>query len=155
MALEQGQPAPEFTLPSDDEKDVSLSDFKGQVLVVYFYPKDSTPGCTREACGFRDNFNRMKAKNIAVVGVSKDSVKSHQNFKAKQELNFPLLSDKDGTMCEDYGAGTKKKNYGREYMGIQRSTFLIDKNGKIVRVWPKVKVDGHVDEVLEEAEKLA
>jgi peroxiredoxin Q/BCP len=145
--LAVGHPAPLFKLPDDTGKITNLADFKGQHLVVYFYPKDDTPGCTVEACDFRDNFMALNRLKVAVVGVSKDSVASHQKFKEKYNLNFPLLSDEGGTMAEDYGVWIEKSMYGKTYMGIERSTFLIGPDGVIKAIWPKVKVEGHVDEV--------
>jgi peroxiredoxin Q/BCP len=149
MSVEIGKPAPDFSVPGDGGGTVSLSALKGKPVVLYFYPKDDTPGCTTEACGFRDampDFSKVKAE---IVGVSKDSVKRHDNFKKKYDLNFALASDEDGAVCEAYGVWVKKKNYGREYMGIERSTFLIDKDGIVREIWRKVRVKGHVDAVLE------
>jgi len=154
MSVEIGQPAPDFSVPGDGGGTVSLSALKGKPVVLYFYPKDDTPGCTTEACGFRDampDFSKVKAE---IVGVSKDSVKRHDNFKAKHDLNFALASDEDGEVCEAYGVWVMKKNYGREYMGIERSTFLIDKDGIVREIWRKVRVKGHVDAVLEAAKGL-
>jgi peroxiredoxin Q/BCP len=146
--LKEGDVAPAFTLESDEGEKVSLKDFKGQKVVLYFYPKDMTPGCTQEACDFRDSFARIKKSDAIVLGVSKDSVASHQKFKAKHDLPFTLLSDPDGKVCELYGVWQEKSLYGRKFMGIVRSTFVIDEKGKISRVFPKVKVKGHVDEIL-------
>jgi peroxiredoxin Q/BCP len=146
--LKVGDVAPAFTLESDEGEKVSLKDFKGQKVVLYFYPKDMTPGCTQEACDFRDSFARIKKSDAIVLGVSKDSVASHQKFKAKHDLPFTLLSDPDGKVCELYGVWQEKSLYGRKFMGIVRSTFVIDEKGKISRVFPKVKVKGHVDEIL-------
>lgn len=129
------------------EKDFSLSDFKGQKIVLYFYPKDNTSGCTQEACDFRDNFNRLTSK-ATVVGVSPDSIKSHLKFKENHDLNFILLSDSEHTLSEAFGAWGEKSMYGKKYMGIIRSTFILDENGSIIKEWRKVKVKGHVDEVL-------
>ncbi len=145
--LKEGSPAPAFTMPTDGNGKISLADFKGRKLVMYFYPKDDTPGCTTESCAFRDNFHELEKLNVAVVGVSKDSPESHDKFKKKFGLNFPLVSDTDGSVCEAYGVWQEKSMYGKKYMGIDRSTFLIDENGKIARIWRKVKVDGHVDEI--------
>lgn len=148
-----GKAAPAFTLPAVPEGKVRLSQFKGEKnVVLYFYPRDNTPGCTTEACDFRDNLGQFESADTVVLGVSTDSIKSHEKFAGKHELPFPLLSDEDHKVCEKYGVWVEKKNYGKTYMGIQRATFLIDKKGKIAAVWPKVKVKGHVDEV---AEKLA
>ena len=143
-----GAKAPSFTVFGDNGKKVSLSDFKGQKLVLYFYPKDNTPGCTRESCAFRDNLTEIKRKGCAVVGVSTDSVASHKGFKQKYALNFPLLSDSERKISLAYGVWKQKSLYGRKYMGLERSTFLINEDGKIAKIFPKVRVDGHLDEVL-------
>jgi thioredoxin-dependent peroxiredoxin len=145
--LKIGDTAPAFSVPDDTGNTVKLTDFKGQKLVIYFYPKDDTPGCTTESCAFRDNFQDFKKLNVAIVGISKDSPASHVKFKKKFDLNFPLLSDENGTMCEDYGVWGEKSMYGKKYMGIERSTFLIDEHGKIAALWAKVSVDGHVEDV--------
>ena len=129
------------------EKEYSLSDFKGEKVVLYFYPKDNTSGCTQEACDFRDNINRL-TPYARVIGVSPDSIKSHQKFKEKQELNFILLSDPEHTLSEALEVWKEKSMYGRKYMGIERSTFILDKEGKVEKEWRKVKVKGHVEEVL-------
>ena len=143
-----GEPAPDFALTADDGRTVSLKDFQGKKVVLYFYPKDDTPGCTTEACSFRDNLARVTTKGAVVLGVSRDDTASHRKFKDKYDLNFPLLSDDSGAVTEAYGVWKKKNRYGREYMGIERTTFLIDGNGRIEKVWPKVRVEGHADEVL-------
>lgn len=143
-----GDPAPPFTLATDGGGEVSLADFKGRPLVLYFYPKDDTSGCTKEAQGFRDAKPDFDALGAAILGVSKDSVKKHDSFKAKYELTFPLGSDPEGTVCAAYGVWVQKNMYGRTYMGIERSTFLIDPAGTIVQAWRKVKVPGHVEAVL-------
>ncbi len=130
------------------EKEYSLNDFKGQKIILYFYPKDNTSGCTMEACGFRDNMNRL-IKYAVVIGVSPDSIKSHKSFKEKQSLNFILLSDLEHKLAEAFDVWKEKSMYGRKYMGIERSTFIIDKDGEIEKEWKKVKVKGHVDEVIE------
>lgn len=130
------------------EKEISLNDFKGQRVILYFYPKDNTSGCTQEACDFRDNINRLTSY-ATVIGVSLDSIKSHQSFKEKQNLNFILLSDPEHKLAEKFEVWKEKSMYGRKYMGIEHSTFIIDKNGKIEKEWRKVKVKGHVDEVIE------
>ena len=130
-----------------NEKEISLSDFKGRRIVLYFYPKDNTSGCTQEACDFRDNMNRI-TKYADVIGVSPDSIKSHKSFKMKQELNFILLSDSEHKLSEFYGIWKEKSMYGRKYMGIERSTFVLDADGKIEKEWRKVKVKGHVDEII-------
>lgn len=154
MALKVGDKAPAFSGPTDGGGNISLKDIKGKKVVLYFYPKDMTPGCTTEAEGFRDALAKFRKAGVEIVGVSKDSVKRHDNFKAKYDLPFALLSDEDGTVCQAYGVWQKKMNYGREYMGIVRSTFLIDEKGKIAQIWDKVRVKGHVDEVLEAAQAL-
>ena len=146
--LEVGAVAPAFQVADDQGKLVSLATFGGKKVVLYFYPKDDTPGCTREACDFRDSMNRLQSSDTVVLGVSKDSVASHQKFKTKYGLNFPLLADVEGALCEAYGVWQEKKNYGKTYMGIVRSTFVIDRKGKIARVFSNVKVDGHVAAVL-------
>lgn len=143
-----GDVAPDFTLPADDGRTVSLKSFRGKSVVLYFYPKDDTPGCTREACSFRDNLARVTSKGAVVLGVSRDDTKSHGKFRDKYHLNFPLLSDDDGRVTTAYDVWRRKSMYGREFFGIERTTFLIDPEGKIARIWPKVKVDGHTDEVL-------
>ncbi len=130
------------------EKEISLNDFKGQRVILYFYPKDNTSGCTQEACDFRDNINRLTSY-ATVIGVSPDSIKNHKSFKEKQSLNFILLSDPEHKLAEKFEVWKEKSMYGRKYMGIERSTFIIDKNGKIEKEWRKVKVKGHVDEVIE------
>ncbi len=131
-----------------NEKEFSLNDFKGQKIILYFYPKDNTSGCTQEACDFRDNINRL-TKYASVIGVSPDNIKSHKSFKEKQGLNFILLSDTEHLLSEEYGVWKEKSMYGRKYMGIERSTFILDKKGNIEKEWRKVKVKGHVDEVIE------
>jgi peroxiredoxin Q/BCP len=148
MSLDIGDKAPDFTLPTDGGGKVTLSKLKGRKVILYFYPKDDTSGCTAEACGFRDAFPRFGKLDGVVIGISKDSVASHDKFKAKYELPFMLASDKDGDVCERYGVWTQKSMYGRKYMGIERTTFLIDEKGVIREVWRKVKVTGHVDAVL-------
>jgi peroxiredoxin Q/BCP len=148
MSVKEGQKAPDFSAATDGGKKLKLSDLRGKSVVLYFYPKDDTPGCTAQACGFRDqlpDFSKLKAQ---VIGVSKDSAARHDKFKAKYELTFPLVSDEDGKICEKYGTWIEKSLYGRKYMGIERATFLIDKTGIITKIWHKVKVPGHVDEVL-------
>ena len=143
-----GGKAPAFTVVGDNGKKVSLSDFRGKKVILYFYPKDNTPGCTRESCAFRDNLTEIKRKGGAVVGVSTDSVASHKGFKQKYALNFPLLSDSEKKISLAYGVWKQKSLYGRKYMGLERSTFLINEEGLISKVFPKVQVDGHLDEVL-------
>ena len=154
MTLAAGQPAPDFTMPTDGGGKVTLSALKGQPVILYFYPKDDTSGCTAEACGFRDAMPNFAGTKATVIGVSKDSVASHDKFKTKHELTFTLASDKDGHVCEDYGVWAEKSMYGRKYMGVERTTVLIDKTGKIAKVWPKVKVPGHADEVLAAVQAL-
>ncbi|ODR99865.1 alkyl hydroperoxide reductase [Methyloceanibacter methanicus] len=154
MVLQVGDKAPSFTLPTDGGGEISLKDCKGEAVILYFYPKDDTSGCTAEACAFRDalpDFSKAKAK---VIGVSKDPVKKHDKFKEKYDLTFPLASDEDGKICDAYGTWVEKSMYGRKYMGIERSTFLIDGKGVIRAIWRKVKVPGHVDEVLKAAQEL-
>lgn len=146
--LDVNDMAPDFTLPRDGGSTMSLADFKGKALVLFFYPKDDTSGCTKESIGFSGALQDFAAAGAAVVGVSKDSVKSHDKFVNKHSLTVPLLSDEDSTMCEDYGVWAEKSMYGKSYMGIERSTFLIDGEGRVARVWRKVKVPGHVEEVL-------
>lgn len=150
-----GKAAPAFTLPAHPAGKVSLKDFKGkQAVVLYFYPRDNTPGCTTEACDFRDRWENLKKQGVAVLGVSTDSVASHEKFAKKFELPFTLLSDEDHAVAEKYGVWVEKSNYGKKYMGLQRATFLIGKDGKIAAVWPKVKVAGHVAQVAEAIAKL-
>jgi thioredoxin-dependent peroxiredoxin len=151
MTLSAGAVAPDFTLPTDGGGSVTLSSLKGQQVILYFYPKDDTTGCTAEACGFRDAEASFRGAKTKVIGISKDSVASHDKFKKKYELPFTLASDKDGHTCEDYGIWKEKSMYGRTYMGIERTTFLIGADGVIKRVWNKVKVTGHVAEVLKAA----
>jgi peroxiredoxin Q/BCP len=154
MTLEIGDKAPEFTMTTDGGGSVSLAGLKGKNVILYFYPKDDTPGCTTEACGFRDMLPDFTGANAEIIGVSRDSVARHDKFKAKYELPFTLGSDEDGTVCEAYGVWVEKKNYGRTYMGIERSTFLIDGEGVIRGIWRKVRVKGHVEKVLEELKAL-
>ena len=144
----EGAAAPNFTLASDDGPPVSLAALKGKPVVVYFYPRDDTPGCTREACAFRDRSGELKAHGATVLGISTDDVKSHAKFRKKFELNFPLLADTEHKTAEAFGAWREKNMYGKKSMGIQRSTFLIDSAGKVRKVWRKVNVDGHDAEVL-------
>ncbi len=146
--LAVGERAPDFTLPADDGRKVSLKDLRGKKVVLYFYPKDDTTGCTKEACSFRDNLGRVTSKGAVVLGVSRDDTKSHVKFKDKYHLNFPLLSDDDGRVTTAYDVWKLKNLYGREYFGIERTTFLIDEAGSIAKIWRKVKVEGHTDEVL-------
>lgn len=149
MSVAIGSPAPDFTLPTDGGGSVTLSALKGKPVVIYFYPKDDTTGCTAEACGFRDQLPDFSSVDAAIIGISKDSVKSHDKFKAKYNLPFTLASDEEpGQVCEAYGTWVEKSMYGRQYMGIERATFLIDKDGIVRQIWRKVKVPGHVDAVL-------
>jgi peroxiredoxin Q/BCP len=146
--LSVGDKAPDFKTTNQDGEKVALSDFKGQKVVLYFYPKDDTPGCTKEACSFRDGWSKFRRKKIAVLGVSADDEKSHKKFAEKFSLPFPLLADTDKKIVKDYGAWGEKNMYGRKFMGIRRVTYLIDEKGKIAAVWPKVKPEGHADELL-------
>ena len=148
--LNVGDVAPDFKLNDQDGNLVSKEDFKGKKLVIYFYPKDQTPGCIKEACSFRDNIDAYKEHDIAVLGVSIDSEKSHQNFIAKQDLNFPLLADVEKVMVNDYGVWGEKSMYGRKYMGTFRKTFLINEEGKIDKIYEKVKVATHAEDVLKD-----
>ncbi|REK07471.1 MAG: thioredoxin-dependent thiol peroxidase [Planctomycetota bacterium] len=152
--VEPGKKAPDFTLPADDGSKVKLSSLRGQPVVLYFYPRDNTPGCTREACAFRDRRSALSKHKAKVLGISTDSVASHEKFRDKFKLNFPLLADVEHSVAEKYGAWREKNMYGKKSMGIQRSTFLIDADGKVARVWKKVKVDGHDAEVLEALKEL-
>lgn len=147
--LNIGEPAPDFTLTSDTQETITLSKLKGQKVVLYFYPKDNTSGCTRQACDVRDSWDAIKAKGAKIIGISKDSLKSHAKFRENHQLNFPLLSDEKGEVCEKYGTWIEKSMYGRKYMGIDRATFIIDENGIVSYIWRKVKVPGHIKEVLE------
>jgi peroxiredoxin Q/BCP len=146
--IEVGKKAPAFNLAADDGHKIRLADLAGSPVVLYFYPRDDTPGCTREACAFRDRSAELKKLGAKVLGVSPDSVASHLKFRDKFSLNFPLLADEGHKVAEKYGAWREKNLYGKKSMGIQRSTFLIDAAGKVVKVWPKVSVDGHDEQVL-------
>ena len=152
--VELGKKAPAFKMPTDGGGTVALKDLKGQKVVLYFYPKDDTPGCTKEACGFRDALPDFSKIDAVIIGVSKDTVAKHDKFKAKYELPFTLASDEDGAVCEAYGTWVEKNMYGRKYMGIERATFLIDEKGVLRGEWRKVKVKGHVEDVLETAQAL-
>ena len=154
MSVAVGDKAPDFTMPTDGGGTVSLSALRGKPVVLYFYPKDDTSGCTAEACGFRDAFPDYGNTGAAVIGVSRDPVASHDKFKKKYELPFVLASDQSGEVTERYGVWVEKSMYGRKYMGIDRSTFLIDKDGTVRNVWHKVKVPGHVAEVLKAVQAL-
>ena len=147
--LKTGQKAPDFTVTDDLGQKLKLSDLKGKKVVLYFYPKDDTPGCTKEACAFRDGIAEIRKHGAVVLGVSTDSVESHTKFKKKYDLNFQLLADADKTIVEAYGVWKEKSMYGRTYMGVERTTFIINEQGKIARIFPKVKVDQHYKEVLE------
>ena len=153
--LNPGDLAPNFNLPTDGDGQIELSELKGKTVILYFYPKDATPGCTTEAIDFSQAKSRFDNANAVVIGVSKDSVQKHDKFTAKNELQVILASDEDGTVIESYGSWILKKLYGREYMGIDRSTFLIDKNGVLNQIWRKVRVKGHVDAVLEAVQQIA
>ena len=148
--LKEGDLAPDFTAKSTEGKEISLKELRGKNVVLYFYPKDDTPGCTREACDFRDNLKLFSAKETVVLGMSHDSVESHDKFRTKFELPFTLLSDADKKVSEAYGVYKQKSLYGRTFLGIERTTFVIGKDGKIKKIFPKVKVDGHVEELLQE-----
>jgi thioredoxin-dependent peroxiredoxin len=148
MTLSIGDPAPDFTLPTDGGGTVTLSALRGQTVILYFYPKDDTPGCTKEACEFRDALPDFSGINATVLGISRDSVKSHEKFRTKYELPFPLAADLDGEVCGRYGTWVEKSMYGKKYMGIDRATFLIDKEGILRGIWRKVSVTGHVAAVL-------
>ena len=154
MSVEVGSPAPDFTMPTDGGGEVSLSSLRGKKVVLYFYPKDDTSGCTKQACGFRDALPDFSGIDAVIIGVSKDSVASHDKFKKKYELPFILASAKDTDTCEAYGVWVEKSMYGKKYFGIERSTFLIDGDGIVRGVWRKVKVDGHTDAVLKAVREL-
>jgi len=147
--IEEGKKAPDFTLASSEGGEVSLKGLRGKTVVLYFYPKDDTPGCTREACAFRDNQAALKKRGVVVLGVSGDSLASHEKFKAKYKLNFPLLSDPDKKLATKFGAWGEKVLYGKKTIGMIRSTFVIDGEGVVRKVFPRVKVDGHAEKVLE------
>lgn len=147
-----GDMAPSFTLPADGGRDISLSDYSGKYLVLYFYPRDDTPGCTKEAIGFSEKLSEFSELGAEIVGISKDTPAKHDKFIAKHDLKVGLGSDEDGAMIESYGVWTEKNNYGRKYMGIERSTFLIGPEGKILEVWRKVRVKDHVEKVLQALE---
>ena len=154
MSVDVGKKVPQFTLDATGEQKISLSDLKGNNVVLYFYPKDSTPGCTREGQDFRDNYSKFKRQSSIILGVSRDSIKSHENFKAKQGFQFDLLSDKDEVLCKLFDVIKMKNMYGKQVRGIERSTFLIDGNARLRKEWRKLKVDGHVDEVLDAVKTL-
>ena len=147
--LKEGDLAPDFKTKSTEGKELSLKDFRGKNVILYFYPKDDTPGCTREACDFRDNSRRFSAKETVVLGVSHDSLESHDKFRTKYNLPFTLLSDPEKKVSAAYGVYKEKSLYGKLFMGIERTTFVIGKEGKIKKIFPKVKVDGHIEELLQ------
>ena len=149
-----GNKVPQFKLPATGDQAIKLSDFKGKNIVLYFYPKDSTPGCTLEGQDFRDNIRKFRARNTVVLGVSRDSLKSHENFKTKQKFPFELISDSDEELCDLFDVIKDKNMYGKKVRGIERSTFLINEKGVLAKEWRKVKVDGHVNEVLEAIKNL-
>ena len=145
-----GKPAPDFALPSTTGENISLRQYKGKkTVVLYFYPKDETPGCTREACDFRDRSAEFEKHNVVVLGISNDNMESHLRFKDKHQLPFPLLADEDASVSKMFGVYKQKNLYGKKYMGIERTTFVIDRTGRIAQIYPKVKVDGHIKDVLE------
>jgi peroxiredoxin Q/BCP len=147
--VQEGSPAPAFTLPADDGSEISLGDFRGKKVVLYFYPKDDTPGCTTQACDLRDHHGAFQEQGAVVLGVSPDPVSSHVKFKSKYDLNFPLLSDPDHRVAEAYGVWKEKSMYGKKYWGIERSTFVIDEEGVVEEAWRKVKPKGHAERVRE------
>ena len=153
--LEVGEAAPEFTLPRDGEGDITLVELHGNPVILYFYPKDDTTGCTKEACDFREAYSAFQKLGVEVIGVSPDPVKKHNKFKVKYDLPFPLLSDEGKTVVSDYGVWVEKSMYGRKYMGVERSTFLIGADGNIQAAWRKVKVPGHVEAVMKALQDLA
>ena len=152
---EVGSKAPAFSLPNDQGGKIKLADLKGKPVVLYFYPRDDTPGCTKEACAFRDQASELEKREAIVLGVSTDDEESHAKFRTKYSLNFPLLVDHEHKVAEKYGAWREKNMYGKKSMGIQRSTFLIDAEGKIAKLWKRVKVDGHDQQVLTALDELA
>jgi len=149
-----GKKVPAFKLPATGDQEISLNSLKGKNIVIYFYPKDSTPGCTREGQDFRDNYLKFRRQNCIILGVSRDSIKSHEKFKDKQEFQFDLLSDTDETLCNIFDVIKMKNMYGKKVRGIERSTFLLNDKGVLKQEWRKIKVDGHVDEVLEAVRQL-
>ena len=152
--IQEGETAPDFTLKDDQGRDVRLSDFRGKPVVLYFYPADDTPGCTKEACAFRDRRSDLQERGAVVLGVSPDDVDSHGRFRDKYSLNFPLLADEGHKISERYGAWREKNFMGRKSMGVQRSTFLIDREGKVAKSWKSVQVDGHDEQVLKALDKV-
>jgi peroxiredoxin Q/BCP len=154
MSIEEGKKAPDFTLEASGGRTVSLKSLKGKPFVLYFYPKADTPGCTKEACAFEEALPQLGHIGVTVIGVSKDPMKAIEKFAAKYNLTFPLASDPEGTVIEAYGAWQEKSMYGKKYMGIERSTVLVDKAGKVAKIWPKVKVEGHAADVLASVQAL-
>ncbi|HQT46954.1 MAG: thioredoxin-dependent thiol peroxidase [Acidocella sp. 20-63-7] len=154
MSLTLGAPAPDFSLPASGERTVSLAALKGQPFLLYFYPRADTPGCTKEACAFEEALPQLGKLGLTVIGVSKDSMKAIEKFAAKYSLTFPLASDPEAKVIETYGAWQEKSMYGKKYMGIERSSFLVDAHGNIAQLWPKVKVEGHALEVLKAVQAL-
>jgi peroxiredoxin Q/BCP len=154
MSIEIGAPAPEFSLPASGGRTVSLETLKGQPFVLYFYPRADTPGCTKEACAFQEALPQLGKIGVTVIGVSKDKMKPIEKFAEKYNLTFPLASDPESKTIDAYGAWQEKSMYGKKYMGIERSTVLVDKNGKIAKIWPKVKVEGHAAEILKAVKEL-
>jgi len=154
MKLEIGDSVPDFTLPADDGSNVTPADFRGRKLVIYFYPKDNTPGCTKEAIGFTELMQAFAEADTEILGISKDSIQKHRNFRSKHDLAIRLASDAESDVCERFGVWQEKRLYGRSFMGIVRATFLVDRDGRLARLWPKVKVKGHAEEVLAAAREL-
>ena len=153
-SVQIGKKVKNFQLPATGEKTIKLNDLKGQNVVIYFYPKDNTPGCTKESENFRDHVKKFAKLNTVILGVSRDSIKSHENFKSKLDSSFDLLSDSEETLCQQFDVIKEKNMYGKKVMGIERSTFLIDEKGVLKKEWRKVKVDGHVEEVLQAVKEL-
>jgi len=152
--IKEGAKAPDFKLFANNQQSFSLKELKGKNIVLFFYPKDNTPGCTVEACGFRDSFKEIEKLGAVILGISPDSVKSHENFINKFNLPYPLLADEDKAMCKDYGVWVEKSMYGKKYMGVARTTFIINKEGKIAKIFEKVKPEGHNAEVIEVLKSL-
>lgn len=147
MIIKEGDQIPDFILPDQDDNRFSFSSLRGKKVIVYFYPRDNTPGCTQEACDFQKLLSQLVKSNCVIIGISKDTPESHAKFKSRQKLEFTLLSDSSGVACKIFGTWVKKSMYGKSFMGIERSTFLIDEGGKISKIWRKVKVKGHAEEV--------
>lgn len=154
MSLNIGTMAPNFTSNVDGGGEVNLSDYSGKKVVLYFYPKDDTSGCTKQACGFKDNMERITTTGAVVLGVSPDSVNSHNKFRDKYDLNFNLVSDETKEIAKNYGVWVEKSMYGKKYMGVERTTFIIDEKGEIIKVYSKVKVDGHIEKVIEDLSNM-